>query len=61
MSRQPGNKSLIMETKITTQQFAEKVMEGLNLAVKKLTEEARKNKQSLVVSVQGKIKVIYPK
>ena len=49
-----------METKITTQEFAQKVMEGLNLAVKKLTEEAKKNNQPLVVSVEGKVKIIYP-
>lgn len=49
-----------METKITTQEFAQKVMEGLNLAVKKLIEEAKKNKQPLVVSTEGKVKLIYP-
>ena len=49
-----------METKITTQEFAQKVMEGLNLAVKKLIEEAKKNKQPLVVGMEGKVKLIYP-
>ncbi len=49
-----------MKTKITTQEFAEKVMEGLNLAVKKLIEEARKNNQPLAISVDGKVELIYP-
>ncbi len=49
-----------MENKITTQEFAEKVMEGLNLAVKKLIEEARKNNQPLAISVDGKVELIYP-
>jgi hypothetical protein len=42
-------------------EFVEKVMEGLNLAVKKLHEEAAKNNQPLVVSSNGKIEYIYPK
>lgn len=50
-----------METdKTTTKEFAEKVMEGLNLAVEKLKEEARKNGQPLAVSVDGKVQLIYP-
>ncbi len=49
-----------METNITSKEFAEKVMEGLNLAVKKLIEEARKNNQPLAVSVDGKVQLIYP-
>ncbi len=49
-----------METNITSREFAEKVMEGLNLAVKKLIEEARKNNQPLAVSVDGKVQLIYP-
>jgi hypothetical protein len=49
-----------METNITSKEFAEKVMEGLNLAVKKLIEEARKNNQPLAVSVDGKVHLIYP-
>ncbi len=49
-----------METNITSKEFAEKVMEGLNLAVKKLIEEARKNNQQLAVSVDGKVQLIYP-
>jgi len=50
-----------MENKISTQEFAQKVMEGLNLAVKKLHEEAARNNQPLVVTVNGKIEHIYPK
>ena len=50
-----------MESKITSQEFAQKVMEGLNIAVKKLYEEAAKNNQPLVVSINGKIEYIYPK
>jgi len=49
-----------METNITSKEFAEKVMEGLNLAVKKVIEEARKNNQPLAVSVDGKVQLIYP-
>jgi len=49
-----------MEPNITSKEFAEKVMEGLNLAVKKLIEEARKNNQPLAVSVDGKVQLIYP-
>ena len=49
-----------MEPNITSKEFAEKVMEGLNLAVKKLIEEARKNNQPLTVSVDGKVQLIYP-
>ncbi len=49
-----------METNIISKEFAEKVMEGLNLAVKKLIEEARKNNQPLAVSVDGKVQLIYP-
>jgi hypothetical protein len=41
--------------------FVEKVMQGLNLAVKKLYEEAAKNNQPLVISINGKIEYIYPK
>ena len=36
-----------MEAKITTEEFVQKVMEGLNPAVKKLSDEARKNKQPI--------------
>lgn len=49
-----------METKVTTQEFAQKVMEGLHLAVKKLVDDARKNNQTLAVSVNGKVELIYP-
>lgn len=49
-----------MENKITTQEFAQKVMEGLNIAAKKLIEDARKNNLPLVVSVNGKIELVYP-
>lgn len=49
-----------MENKITSQEFAQKVMEGLNLAVKKLIEDARRNNQPLVISVNGKIELVYP-
>jgi hypothetical protein len=48
-----------METKISTQEFAQKVMEGLNIAVKKVVEDARKNNQPLAVSNNGKVKLIY--
>ncbi len=49
-----------MDTKITTQEFAQKVMEGLNLAINKLMEEAHKNNQPVVVSIDGKVQLIYP-
>lgn len=41
--------------------FVEKVMQGLNLAVEKLYQEAERNNQPLVVSINGKIEYIYPK
>lgn len=49
-----------METKIMTKEFADKVMEGLTIAVKKVIEEARKNNEPIVVSVDGKVQWIYP-
>ena len=49
-----------METNITTTEFAQKVMEGLQLAVKKVIEDARRNNQPLAVSVNGKVELIYP-
>jgi hypothetical protein len=49
-----------METKEYSDELIQKVMEGLNLAVKKLIEEARKNNQPLAVSVDGKVQLIYP-
>ncbi len=49
-----------METKECNDDLVKKVMEGLNLAVKKLIEEARKNNQPLAVSVNGKVELIYP-
>ncbi len=48
-----------METKECNDDLVKKVIEGLNLAVKKLTEEARKNNQPLAVSVNGKVELIY--
>lgn len=50
-----------METNITTKEFAEKVMEGLQLAVKKVIDDARKNNQPLAVSSKGRVELIYPK
>jgi hypothetical protein len=50
-----------MDTKIVSQEFAQKVMYGLTLAVQKLHETAAKNNQPLVISVNGKIEHIYPK
>lgn len=44
----------------TSSEFAKKVMEGLRLAAQKLIEEAKKNKQPLVVNVDGKPKLVYP-
>ena len=41
-------------------EFVQKVMEGLRLAGQKLVEEAKKNKQPLVVNVDGKPTWIYP-
>ncbi|GAA4752160.1 hypothetical protein [Flavisolibacter ginsenosidimutans] len=41
--------------------FAAKVMEGLQLAVQKLIEDARKNGHPLVVSKNGKPELIQPK
>ncbi len=49
-----------METKITTQEFANKVMEGLSIAVKKVLEEARRNHQPIVISKNGKVLTTYP-
>ena len=46
---------------LNTKDFAEKVMEGLNLAVKKVIEDAAKNNESIVVSINGKIEHIFPK
>ena len=49
-----------MEAKLTTREFAQKVMEGLQLAVKKVVEDARKNNQPLAVSVNGKVELVHP-
>jgi len=49
-----------METKKYTDDFTQKVMEGLNLAIKKVMEDAAKKNESIVVSINGKIKHIYP-
>ncbi len=49
-----------METKMTTKEFAEKVMEGLQLAIKKVVDDARKNNQPLAISANGKVEIIYP-
>lgn len=48
-----------MEQNKNISEFARTVMEGLELAVQKLKEEAKKNKQPLVVSIDGKVKLIY--
>ncbi len=44
----------------TSSEFAQKVMEGLRLALQKLVEDARKNNQPLVVNVDGKPTLIHP-
>ncbi len=49
-----------METKMSTKEFAEKVMEGLQLAIKKVVDDARKNNQPLAISTNGKVEIIYP-
>ncbi|HZH63816.1 MAG TPA: hypothetical protein VEY10_02920 [Flavisolibacter sp.] len=49
-----------MEPNVTTKEFAQKVMEGLQLAVKKVIEEARTDNQPLAVSINGKVELIYP-
>lgn len=49
-----------METKNYNDALINKVMEGLNTAVKKVIEDAAKNKESIVVSINGKIEHIYP-
>jgi hypothetical protein len=50
-----------MKTETALDDFARKVMEGLRLAVKKVYEEAGKNKQAVVISHKGEIKHVYPK
>ncbi|MDQ3682721.1 MAG: hypothetical protein M3352_06580 [Bacteroidota bacterium] len=50
-----------MESKKYNDDLIQKVMEGLTLAVKKVMEDAAKNNQSVVVSINGKIEHIYPK
>ncbi len=49
-----------MENNMTTKEFAQKVMEGLQIAVKKVVEDARKNNQPLAISTNGKVEIIYP-
>lgn len=49
-----------MEPNMKSKEFAEKVMEGLQLTVKKLVEEARKNNHPLVISVNGRIEIVHP-
>ncbi len=49
-----------MEIEKHNDDFIDKVMEGLTIAVKKVIEEARKNNEPIVVSVNGKVQWIYP-
>jgi sugar (pentulose or hexulose) kinase len=48
-----------METQESKDELVKKVMEGLNLAVKKVIEEAQKNNEPLAVSVGGKVQLVY--
>ena len=50
-----------MDREIVSDEFARKVMEGLQLAIKKVYQEAGKNKRELVISVNGRIRYVYPK
>jgi hypothetical protein len=55
-----GQEYLMMGTKMTTEEFVGKVMEGLILASKKVVEEARQNNQPIVISKDGKVVTVYP-
>ncbi len=50
-----------MEEDKRLEELAQKVMYRLNLAIQKLIEKSIKNNESLVVSIDGKIQMIYPK
>jgi hypothetical protein len=50
-----------MDREIVSDEFARKVMAGLQLAIKKVYQEAGQNKRELVISVNGQIRYVYPK
>ncbi|HWR33999.1 MAG TPA: hypothetical protein VN451_10745 [Chitinophagaceae bacterium] len=50
-----------MEQNKKSGELSQKMMEGLRLAVSKLTEQSIRDNQPLVVSIDGKIQKIYPK
>lgn len=49
-----------MEAKRHTEALTSKLLKGLEITMQKLKEDAAKNNQSLVVSIDGKIQRVYP-
>jgi len=54
-----GSKFWSMEK--TSSKFAQKVMEGLQLAAQKVVEEAKKKGEKIVVAKDGKPEMVEPK
>jgi len=42
-------------------ELRDKIMKGITLAVKKLYDQSKKNHEPLVISVNNKVKKIYPR
>jgi hypothetical protein len=49
-----------MEAKKHTEALTSKLLKGLEITMEKLKENAAKNNQPLVVSINGKIQHVYP-